>query len=43
MISMTGLVIPREGKAAKSRARIISAAAGLFAERGFEGTSIRDI
>lgn len=40
---MTGLVIPREGKAAKSRARIISAAAGLFAERGFEGTSIRDI
>lgn len=40
---MSGLVVQRESKAAKSRARIISAAAGLFAEQGFEGTSIRDI
>lgn len=40
---MSQRVAHREGKAEKSRARIIAAAAELFALRGFEGTSIRDI
>lgn len=40
---MAEILIRREGKAALSRARIVIAAAELFADRGFEGTSIRDI
>jgi AcrR family transcriptional regulator len=36
-------IVKGEGKAAASRARIIDAAAELFAARGFDGVSIRDI
>lgn len=36
-------IVKGEGKAAASRARIVAAAAELFAARGFDGVSIRDI
>lgn len=43
MTSASGVVAPRRRNAAETRERLLSAAEELFAERGFERTTIREV